>query len=66
MNGTKGLQTINQDGPSGIGQHSSTSCAGLQTAVINQVWVSQQTFVAFMTGEGIEETSVEPVTKAVS
>ena len=33
----------------------------LQSAVI-----SQQTLVAFMTGGGIEETSVEPVTKAVS
>ena len=27
--------------------------------------ISQQTFVAAMTGEGIEKTSVEPVTKAV-
>ena len=60
-NGTDGVQTINHDDPSAIGRLRPTRVDELQSSVI-----SQQTLVAFMTCAGMEESSVEPVTIAVS
>ena len=58
-NGTDGVQTINYDDPSAIGRRASTN-SSLHTVI------SQQTLVAFMTCAGMEESSVESVTRAVS
>ena len=53
-------------GPSFHHPRQSECCRPTFVDELQSALISQQTFVAFMIGEGIEETSVEPVTTAVS